>query len=544
MEGTKLENYMVRALDLFPDNGLTGRRKITTNVAEITSENVRDVLDSALSKQLVNAGEISYLWDFYRGKQDIRRKKKYVRENINHKITVNRANEIVTFKTAYLLNEPIQYISHGSDYEHTWNGFDQQQGTGRTEIFDRRYNGEAAKKNNEISAWIVKLNEFMRAEDKESHDKEIVDWMHICGVAERLVLTDKMAGEENGAPFYLYTLDPREAFVIYSAAVGERPMAGVVIRYDENDRMFCEVWTENRKFTVTKDTVTEEGHTLGGIPLIEYENNMARMGAFETVIPILNGINQLESDAVDAVQDFVNGFDVFQNCEIADGSYSQLSLGGKAVKIRTVTQGMEAKVYRVASELQQGGVQQRIDDLTESYLTICGMPNRNGGSSTSDTGQAVIFRDGWSEAESRAKDSEKLYVRSERRFLRVVLNICKAQTAESMSLGNLELKDIGVNFARKSLNNLQSRFQCFMEGLNSNKIHPELLFNAFGDVFGDKAKAYQMSMAWQAEQEKKAEEKLQKQLDEERDRIDRGNSGGAGTGEDGGKAGAEDGDGE
>lgn len=514
MEGTKLENYMVRALDLFPDNGLTGRRKITTNVATITSENVRDVLDSALSKQLVNAGEISYLWDFYRGKQDIRCKKKYVRENINHKITVNRANEIVTFKTAYLLNEPIQYISHGDDRKDT------------------------------VSKQISQLNEFMRAEDKESHDKEIVDWMHICGLAERLVLTDKMAGEENGAPFYLYTLDPREAFVIYSAAVGERPMAGVVIRYDENDRMFCEVWTENRKFTVTKDEVTEEGHTLGGIPLIEYENNMARMGAFETVIPILNGINQLESDAVDAVQDFVNGFDVFQNCEIAEGSYSQLSLGGKAVKIRTVTQGMEAKVYRVASELQQGGVQQRIDDLTESYLTICGMPNRNGGSSTSDTGQAVIFRDGWSEAESRAKDSEKLYVRSERRFLRVVLNICKAQTAESMSLGNLELKDIGVNFARKSLNNLQSRFQCFMEGLNSNKIHPELLFNAFGDVFGDKAKAYQMSMAWQAEQEKKAEEKLQKQLDEERDRIDRGNSGGTGTGDDGDKSGAEDGDGE
>lgn len=489
MEDTKLENYMVRALDLFPDNGLTGRRKITTNVATITSENVRDVLDSALSKQLVNAGEISYLWDFYRGKQDIRRKQKYVRENINHKITVNRANEIVTFKTAYLLNEPIQYISHGDDRKDT------------------------------ISKQISQLNEFMRAEDKESHDKEIVDWMHICGVAERLILTDKMAGEENGAPFYLYTLDPREAFVIYSAAVGERPMAGVVIRYDENDRMFCEVWTENRKFTVTKDEVMEEGHTLGGIPLIEYENNMARMGAFETVIPILNGINQLESDAVDAVQDFVNGFDVFQNCEIADGSYSQLSLGGKAVKIRTVTQGMEAKVYRVASELQQGGVQQRIDDLTESYLTICGMPNRNGGSSTSDTGQAVIFRDGWSEAESRAKDSEKLYVRSERRFLRVVLNICKAQTAESMSLGNLELKDIGVNFARKSLNNLQSRFQCFMEGLNSDLIHPELLFNAFGDVFGDKAKAYQMSMAWREEQEKKSEQKIRESLDEERRRI-------------------------
>ena len=249
------------------------------------------------------------------------------------------------------------------------------------------------------------------------------------------------------------------------------------------------------------------------------------MGAFETVITVLNAINQLESDAVDSVQDFVNGFDVFKNCTIENGDYEQLALGGKAVLIKTITQGMEADVYRVSSELNQAGVQQRIDNMTDEYLTICGMPNRNGGSSTSDTGQAVIFRDGWSEAESRAKDSEKFFVRSERRFLRVVLNICAAQTDDGMSLGNLDLKDIGVNFARKSLNNLQSRFQCLMEGLNSNKIHPELLFNAFGDVFGDKATAYQMSMQYQEEVERKQEEQLEKELDNERERI----SGNAGT---------------
>jgi SPP1 family phage portal protein len=486
-----LENYKVRAIDLFPENALTGRRKIKTCVSAITESNVRDVVNEALPKQMANAGEITYLWDYYRGKQDIRKKEKFYRKNINNKVTVNRANEIVTFKTAYLLNEPIQYISHGK--------------------------GKSTK--------IARLNEFMRAEDKASHDKEIVDWMHICGVAERLVLTDKMAGEENGAPFYIYTLDPREAFVIYSAGVGEKPMAGVVIRYDDDGQMFTEVWTENRKYTVTNDSVTFEAHSLGGIPLIEYENNMARMGAFETVITVLNAINQLESDAVDSVQDFVNGFDVFKNCDIEEGDYQDLAVGGKAVKIRTIVQGMEADVYRVTSELNQAGVQQRIDNMTDEYLTICGMPNRNGGSSTSDTGQAVIFRDGWSEAESRAKDSEKFFVRSERRFLRVVLNICAAQTDDSMSLGNLDLKDIGVNFARKSLNNLQSRFQCLMEGLNSNKIHPELLFNAFGDVFGDKATAYQMSMQYQEEVERKQQEQLEKELDNERERI----SGNAGT---------------
>lgn len=483
----KLENYIVRDIPKCPQDGLCGRRVITTTAKEITKENVRQVLEESLAVHAANAAEITYLWDYYRGKQDIRNKEKYVRENINNKITVNRANEIVTFKTSYLLNEPIQYISaDGSDA---------------------------------ISQKVSVLNELMRAEDKESKDKETVDWMHICGVAERFVINDEQAEYKEGAPFCIYTLDPRFAYVIYSARIGHRPMAGVILQIDENNQRFATIYTNTACFTVTNDDVIEQQHVLGGIPLVEYPNNMARMGAFEAVIPILNNINTLESNAVDAIQDFVNGFDVFQNCDIEDGAYSQLAIGGKAVKIKTVTQGMEAKVYRVASELSQTGVQQRVDAMTDEYLTICGMPNRNGGSSTSDTGQAVIFRDGWSEAESRAKDSEKLYMRAERQFLRVVLEICRTK-----NVVDLDLRDIGINFARKSLNNLQSRFQCLMEGLGSDRIHPKCVFDAFGDIFGDKNESYNMSMAWRKEREDEEERKLNEALDAERERVSNADS--------------------
>lgn len=482
-----LENTIVREINRLPDCGLTGRRKIKTPVKEITADNVKDVLSEALAIHYQNAREISYLWDYYRGKQDIRLKEKYERTNINNKVVVNRANEIVTFKTAYLLNEPIQYVSNGNE--------------------------------NSLTKRVGRLNEFMRAEDKESKDKEIVDWIHICGVAERLALTDEMAGVDDGAPFYIYTIDPREAFVIYNAGIGQRPLAGVIIQEDDDEEVVYTVYTVNKCFTVKNDEVTEEGHILGGIPLVEYINNEARMGAFESVISILNNINQLESDAVDSVQDFVNGFDVFQNCEIDDGDYGKLSIGGQALKIKTVVQGMEAKVYRVASELSQSGVQQRVDDLTDAYLTICGMPNRNGGSSTSDTGQAVIFRDGWSEAESRAKDTEKLFSRSERHFLRIVLKICEAKD----DLG-LELKDIDIDFARKSLNNLQSKFQCMCEGLANTYIDPLDVFNAFGDIFGDKVAAYRRGMKWHEKQEAKELETVNKELDRERERINNENA--------------------
>lgn len=470
----RLEAYTVQNIPYLPTDGLTGRRKILSPVKEVTADNVKTVLEKALAVHSLNAGEINYLYNYYKGAQDIRSKVKYTRENINNKVTVNRANEIVTFKTAYLLNEPIQYTSNG-----------------------------------EVSEYINRLNEYMRAEDKESKDKEVIDWMHICGVAERLCLPDAPQ-EADGAPFAIYTLDPRNAFVVYNSGIGEKPIAGVILQVDEDERQIATVYTPTKCFTIKGDSVTEEGHILGRIPLVEYVNNDARMGAFEIVISILNNINVLESNAVDSVQEFTNGFDVFQNCELDDGEYGKLSLGGQALFIKSVNGMAEAKVYRIASELSQSGVQTRVDDLTDAYLTICGMPNRNGGSSTSDTGAATIFRDGWAEAESRANDTEKVFKRSEREFLRIVLKICEAKGGL-----NLQLSDIKVDFLRHNLSNLQSKVQILCELLNNNYVHPQDAYQVSA-LFNDTEEAYQRGIAYHEEQERKQEAALQRELDNAR----------------------------
>lgn len=477
----RLEAYTVRNLEYFPADGLTGRRKILSPVKEVTTANVLTVLEKALAVHSLNAAEITYLYNYYKGRQDIRDKVKYTRENINNKVTVNRASQIVAFKSSYLLNEPIQYISH---------------------------NG-GAETSDEINA----LNEFMRAEDKESKDKEIVDWFHICGVAERLVLPDAR-GEEDGAPFVIYTIDPRNAFVIYNSGIGEKPIAGVILQIDEDEKQIATVYTPTKCFTVKGDTVTEESHILGAIPLVEYVNNDARLGAFEIVLSILNNINVLESNAVDSVQEFVNGFDVFQNCELDDGDYQKLSLGGQALFIKSVNGMAEAKVYRIASELTQSGVQTRVDDLTDAYLEICGMPNRQSNSnSTSDTGQGVIYRDGWADAESRAKDSEKLMVRSEREFLRLVLTICGAKNRL-----NLKLSDIKVEFMRKALSNMQSKVQSFSELLNNDYVDPQDAYQTAGP-FRDNEAAYRRGIIWHEKQEYNTERKLQEELNNARQSV-------------------------
>ena len=471
-----LEAYTVKNIQYLPTDGLTGRKKILSPVKEVTADNIKTVLEKALAIHSQNAGQIKYLYNYYKGCQDIRNKQKYARENINNKVTVNRANEIVTFKTAYLLNEPIQYISNGLE---------------------------------DVSDNINRLNEYMRAEDKESKDKEIVDWMHICGVAERLCLPDTPE-EADGAPFAIYTLDPRNAFVIYNNGIGEKPIAGVILQVDEDEKQVATVYTPTKCFTIKGDVVTEKSHILGRIPLVEYVNNDARMGAFEIVISILNNINTLESNAVDSVQEFVNGFDVFQNCELADGEYGKLSLGGQALFIKSVNGMAEAKVYRIASELTQSGVQTRVDDLTEAYLTICGLPNRNGSSSTSDTGTAVLFRDGWSEAESRANDTEKMFKRSEREFLRIVFKICEAKANL-----NLKLSDIKIDFLRHNLSNLQSKVQILCELLNNDYVDPRDAYQVAA-LFKDTEEAYMRGMKYHTDQKAEKEAELQQELDNAR----------------------------
>lgn len=471
-----LENDVVR---LSTADGLYGRRQIFTNKPEITADNVVEVLESALAVDSRNVQEIDYLYDVYRGIQDIRHKTKVTRPEINNKITVNLANYIVTFKDAYLLSSPVQYI--------------------------------AATGEDDISEAVNKLNSFMYEEDKESKDKRLVNWMHICGVAPRMVLPNPdYDNDEDSSPALLYSLDPREAFVIYYSGLGKRPMAGVLKQYDEDGEQIYYVYAKDGMYTIQKNKVADfSAYDYGRVPIVEYVNNAARIGAFEVVLPPMNAVNTLESNRIDNVVDFVNAYDVFKNCEIDQKTYSKLTAGGQAIMIRS-TMGLDASVTRITSELNQTGIQTNIDDLLAYIDVICGLPNRNGGSSTSDTGTATIYRDGWADAESRADDTEKLFVESEKEVLKLVLKLYREKTKI-----DLRLKQVKVKFTRKNLANSQSKAQVLCELLNNPKVHPKIAYLVSG-VLPDVEEAYRMGMEWYEEQEAKTAAELEKEINLER----------------------------
>lgn len=471
---------------------LNGRRMILTDETEVNIGNVVQILRKALPYHWKNRSEISYLWSYYKGRQPILNRVKEVRPEITNKIVENRANEIVSFKSGYLMGEPLQYVSRG--------------------------NAE------NIADAINRLNEFVFAEEKPAKDKELADWFHICGTSFRMVLPDEMAGEDDESPFEIYTLDPRNTFVVYNNGLGNKPILGVKYVVDENGVVHYSCYSDHEYYEIVESKVVSyDTHILGEIPIIEYPLNMARIGAFELVIPLLDAINLTDSNRLDGVEQFIQALMLFHNVDISSEDFDELRERG-AIKFKDIDPQLKAEINYLVSNLNQGETQTLVDHMYQTVLTICGMPNRNGGSSTSDTGSAVIMRDGWSAAEARAKDSELMFKKSERIFLKVVLNICRTLADMDLKVCNVEIR-----FTRRNYENILQKAQVLDLMLKNNKIHPRLAFEHCG-LFVDSDLAYTLSAEYAEEQEQKAQELFEQQqrMKQEGNDDDSGNNEGNG----------------
>lgn len=438
--------------------GYFGRTVIKSSVRRVTDDNVMDVLGKAAVSHAFNQAQIQYLWDYYKGNQPILARVKTVRPEICNKIVVNYANAIVSFKVGYLCGDPIQYVPR-----------------------------DAAD-----SDEVERLNEMMSDEDKAAKDQEIVEWQMIAGTAYRMVLP----GDEN--PFSIYTLDPRETFIVYSTDIGNKPLLGVKFTQEDGIVTRMSVYSEDHYWEIENGVITiSRDHMLGMVPIIEYPANNARLGSFEIVLDLLDAISKVESNRLDGLEQEIQSLLKFVNCDISADDFTALKDLG-AIKIKS-TDNQQADVDVISTSVSQDQGQIQVDDLYQAVLEITGMPNRNGGSSTSDTGAAVLLRDGWSAAEARAKDSENMFKRSEWKMLKLVLALCRELGGGKV---DLQPKQINCQFTRRNYENIQSKAQVLVAMLQNNKIHPLQAYQHCG-MFSDPEKAYAMGMEWYAEEMKK-----------------------------------------
>lgn len=455
---------------------LFGRRKILCDEPVIDSSNIVSVLTDALNTHRTNSAECDYLYRYYKGEQPVLHRTKETRPEICNKIIENRAFEFVDFKTGYMLDGAIQYVSRSG----------------------------SEKKTLEIGT----LNDLMVMSDKETLDSDLFEWMYCCGTGYRMGVANspyinndivpKLQNRrtdftEDEAPFSIHTLDPRNTFVIYHSGLGEKPLIGVKYVVRQDKKIVFSAYTDTHYYELIAENMIgglrlerEERLALGEIPIIEYPLNNARLGIVEIVVSMFDAINTVQSNRIDGVEQFISSLWVLYNAEIDDDKAKQLRDAG-LITLKSHGDN-KADIKSIAEQLDQQQTQTLVDYMYQTMLNIIGMPNRNGGSSTSDTGAATLVRDGWETTERRAKKDEKKFKSSERRLLKIVLRIMRDTVGTS-----LKLHDIDIKFPDRSYKNKMAMSQMLTTMLNCEKIHPLLAFTEC-ELFGDPQAAYQMSV--------------------------------------------------
>ena len=445
----------------FLNEPLTGRRPIETPETEINQTNVlKVVMGKAEPIHLLNKNEIRFLHNYYLGSQPVLHRTKEYHAEITNRIVENHANECVGFYTGYMSGTPCSYVRS-------------ETATG---------DGEE----------IARLSNALQYEGKDALDRRLWQWMLECGHGYRIVLPDKgyNGNYPDETPLLVDVPDPDMAYVIYNSGIGHKPIANVLhiprnYQNDLND-LIC-VYTPNQYFEIDNGKVTKsENHSLGMLPMVEYKLNPERMGLFEPAIPVLDAINDLESNRLDGVAQFIQSIMVFTNCLVDKDALDQVKeLGAMCLKS---TSGLPASVSQIANELDQQQSQTLLDSMLNVYRSLTAIPSATGSeNATSDNVGAVIVRNGWNHTEARAQQYENMFKYAERQSLSVMLKILR-DTAGS----KLMASDVEIRLPRRQYDNLQSKVQVFIQMLDSSA-DPHLAFE-ISHLYTDPEAAYQASV--------------------------------------------------
>lgn len=366
-----------------------GRRIIYTNKNQITANNIIDELNKALVIHNQNAREIEYLDRYYRGDQPILYRKKVNRPEVNNKIVLNLAYELVERKTAEICAEPIQYVLRGTD--------------------------------DEKSKQITELNITMDSESKQEVDIDICRWRSICGTAYRFIGNDSGSDDLlDESDFALFSENPVYTFVAYFS--NGRPAFSCQIREGENGETIYFCYTNSEWFEITDGKILRSGKNgNGAIPVIEYPNNARRISDIEITIPITDSINTLNSDRINGIEQFVSSWIKFVNCQVDKEQFKEMSLLGALVVKSNNGAENKADVDVMSNELNQTEGQIVFNDLFEKFLSIQGLANRQGNTG-GDTQGAVNLRNGHYDAGLRTAINEPILKKSERMSLKIILN--------------------------------------------------------------------------------------------------------------------------
>ena len=441
-------------------SAFAGRRKIFIDVDKITKDNVTSVVSDVLAIHSKNAEEIKYLIDYERGITPIQQRAKEGRKDIDYRINENHAAEIKTFKVGYVFSTPITLAQRAVE------------DNGQSDTDDKR---------------IARLNGMLYEQKKAAKDKKLAEDFSVCGVGYRMALP-KQRENVGDSPFDILPLNPLTTCVAYSNDVYQRRMLGIsyVVKADGTtkigaytDDYYYEL--EGSEFGGALTLVGEpKVNGIGIVPIVEYRADEQRMGCFERVLDLLDALCILTSDRANGLSQFVQNILWADNVILDEEQKSEVKAGGW---LFTKSDGAtKATIQYLTQQLDQTSAQSLVDWIYEQILQITGTPAR-GKSTGGNTGQAIVLSNGWTIAETAAKNTEIVFKDSEMEFLEVILRILARDKNVDAELKSLRLSDIDIKFSRNKTDSILVKVQALQQMIETG-VDPLTSFKTV-DLFSD-----------------------------------------------------------
>lgn len=429
--------------------GRYGRKIAYTDEEKITPDNILKVLGECLGVFHSNKAVIEYLWNYYKGDQPIRYRRKIVREDIVNKVVENHAYEIVQFKVGQTYGEPVQFVSRKDDER--------------------------------INKAVDALNDYMVDANKQDKDIKSGEWQSATGTSFKAVQF-----AENDIGFRIVSPTPLNTFVIYNRGT-EEPVLAVQELKDTDGKHYKLCYTATHSCRIYDSQVTDwKLHAFGDIPIVEYPNNHERLSDIELVIDILDSINNMQSNRMDSIEQFVQSWIKFINCDVDAEEFQKMKMQG-ALVVKSNNGENKADVDIMTQELNQTESQVAKDDLWDNALSILAIPNKNNNNSGGDTQGAVQLRNGWDFSKTRAKLKDPIVKTSEKRLAKVILNAIRIKNE---NLG-ITVRDFDVQINHSPQDNMYTKSQTLYQLLQAG-IHPLVAISTVG-LWGDSEKTYLLS---------------------------------------------------
>lgn len=451
--------------------GAYGRKIAYTDAEKITPENVVRVIGKCIGAFNENRIAIRYLWRYFKGDQPVLYRTKVSNEDIINKIVENHAYEIVQFKVGQTYGEPVQFISRKDDEQ--------------------------------INKSVDELNDFMSDANKQEKDIKSGEWQSATGTSFKAIQ------RKNGdVPLRIVSPSPLNTFVIYNRGT-EEPILAVQELKDENGQCYKLAFSNTMSFKIVNSNVVEKKlHTYGEIPIVEYPNNHERISDIELVISMLDAINNMQSNRMDGIEQFVQAWIKFVNCEVDEEQFTKMKMN-RALVVKSINKDNKSDVDVMTQELNQTQCQVAKDDLWDNALSILAIPTKQSNTG-GDTQGAVQLRNGWDFSKTRAKLKDPIVKSAEKRLAVATLNTLRLAGHDL----KLSIRDFDVQINHSPQDNMYTKSQTLLQLMQCG-IHPLVAIKTVG-LWGDAEKTFLLSRPylenlWKTiddveEQERKAQE--------------------------------------